>query len=127
MEPRVSVILPTHDRAYVLWRAIESVLDQTEPDWELIVVDDGSTDCTPRLLEEFRDSRIRWVPEILIDYRQVHGTGADGICPEAREDGELEVAGRQYLLDKWGSPPDFDAHDKLDIDVSELTRFRADE
>lgn len=61
MTPLFSIILPTYNRAYVLWRAIESVLAQTEPRWELLVVDDGSTDDTARLMEEFRDSRIRSV------------------------------------------------------------------
>ncbi len=59
MMPIFSIILPTYNRAYVLWRAILSVLAQTEERWELIVVDDGSTDATPLLLEEFRDPRIR--------------------------------------------------------------------
>lgn len=59
MAPLFSVILPTYNRAYVLWRAVQSVLAQTEARWELVVVDDGSTDDTRRLLEEFRDPRIR--------------------------------------------------------------------
>lgn len=59
MEPLFSIILPTYNRAYVLWRAIQSTLAQTEARWELLVVDDGSTDQTQRLLEEFRDPRIR--------------------------------------------------------------------
>jgi glycosyltransferase involved in cell wall biosynthesis len=61
MTPLFSVIVPTYNRAYVLWRALLSVLAQTEPRWELLVVDDGSTDDTGRLLEEFRDPRIRVV------------------------------------------------------------------
>src|SRR5438067_1214020 len=61
MTPLFSVIVPTYNRAYVLWRALLSVLAQTEPRWELLVVDDGSTDDTSRLLEEFRDPRIRVV------------------------------------------------------------------
>lgn len=61
MTPLFSVILPTYNRAYVLWRAVQSVLAQTEARWELVVVDDGSTDGTRRLLEEFRDPRIRAV------------------------------------------------------------------
>jgi len=58
MEPLFSVVIPTYNRAYVLWKAIESVQAQTESRWEIIVVNDGSNDCTLRLLEEFQDTRI---------------------------------------------------------------------
>lgn len=54
----VSVIIPTHNRADVLGRAIASVLGQTWADFQLIVVDDGSTDATPRVLAEFDDPRL---------------------------------------------------------------------
>ena len=50
MDFSVSVIIPTHDRAAILSRAIESVLAQTLPPREIIVVDDGSTDGTEALL-----------------------------------------------------------------------------
>ncbi|XDD48081.1 glycosyltransferase family 2 protein [Leptospira sp. WS39.C2] len=49
--PLVSIILPTHNRRYLLDRAIQSVLIQTYPHWELHIIDDGSTDETwPYLL-----------------------------------------------------------------------------
>lgn len=48
--PKISVIIPTFNRAYVLKRAIDSVLEQTYKDFELIIVDDGSTDETSKLL-----------------------------------------------------------------------------
>jgi glycosyltransferase involved in cell wall biosynthesis len=51
--PLVSVVLPTHNRARSLPRAIESVLAQTHEPLELIVVDDGSTDETAEVLERF--------------------------------------------------------------------------
>ena len=54
--PRVSVIMPTFNRAHCLERAIDSVLDQTFRDYELIVVDDGSTDHTADLLKRYGDS-----------------------------------------------------------------------
>ena len=52
------MIIPTHNRADVLGRAIASVLAQTLSDLELIVVDDGSTDRTPEVLAGFDDPRL---------------------------------------------------------------------
>ncbi|HCU69871.1 MAG TPA: glycosyl transferase [Desulfomicrobium sp.] len=54
----VSVIIPTHNRADVLGRAVASVLAQSRPDLELIVVDDGSTDRTAEVLAGFDDPRL---------------------------------------------------------------------
>lgn len=51
----VSCIIPTHNRAYCLKRAVDSVLKQTNENFELIVVDDGSTDETPEVLKEYQD------------------------------------------------------------------------
>jgi len=54
--PAVSVIIPTHNRAGCLREAVDSVLAQEFRNFELIVVDDGSTDDTPRLLQEYGDA-----------------------------------------------------------------------
>ncbi len=59
--PRISVIIPTHNRAELLDRAIKSVLAQTFEDFELIVVDDASTDGTSEVVAEFDDPRIRYI------------------------------------------------------------------
>jgi glycosyltransferase involved in cell wall biosynthesis len=53
--PMVSVIIPTYNRAWIVKESILSVLAQTFQDFELIVVDDGSTDHTLSILDEFQD------------------------------------------------------------------------
>lgn len=55
---QVSVIVPTFNRARLILRALNSVLDQTEPPREIIVVDDGSTDNTAEVLEPYSDKVI---------------------------------------------------------------------
>jgi glycosyltransferase involved in cell wall biosynthesis len=54
----VSIILPTYNRATFLSAALESVFSQTYDRWELVVIDDGSTDETPQLLDALEDPRI---------------------------------------------------------------------
>jgi glycosyltransferase involved in cell wall biosynthesis len=264
MKSMFSIIIPTHNRAYVLWKAIQSVLAQTELRWEVIVVNDGSTDCTLRLLEEFSDARIRvfttpkqgasaarnygvklaqapfiayldsdnlwhpnflkvmreaieqnsdgvlwhcgqnytcyertangewllisqtaetgkqytaeeiwrmkgadtncmvhrreileavggwdelcrwgedwdlflrvflafpdglkWISQTLVEYRQVFGAGADGVCAEARENVDEEIKLRRYLLQKWKHHPDFAAFKSLEKRAEDLLLMRA--
>jgi glycosyltransferase involved in cell wall biosynthesis len=57
--PRCTIILPTYNRAAALPRAISSVIAQNEQDFELIIVDDGSTDNTREWLATLDDARIR--------------------------------------------------------------------
>lgn len=59
--PFFSVIIPTYNRVHLIGKTIKSVLDQTFKNWELIVIDDGSTDNTKQVLQKFSDSRIRYI------------------------------------------------------------------
>ena len=59
-DPKVSVIIPTFNRAQYIAAAIESVLNQTYKDFEIIVVDDGSNDNTREVLEAFMN-RIKYI------------------------------------------------------------------
>jgi hypothetical protein len=57
--PRVSIITPAYNHERFIAECVESVLCQSVGDWEMIVVDDGSTDETPSILSAFTDPRIQ--------------------------------------------------------------------
>ncbi|MFM9825029.1 glycosyltransferase family 2 protein, partial [Flavobacterium sp.] len=48
--PYFSIIIPSYNRAHIISRAIQGVLDQTFQDFEIVIVDDGSTDNTKEIL-----------------------------------------------------------------------------
>lgn len=58
--PRLSVVIPAYNREAVVGRAIDSVLAQTFQDFEILIVDDASTDSTPDIIQGYRDHRIRY-------------------------------------------------------------------
>lgn len=70
----LSVIIPTHNRAHCIGRAVESVLQQSHPPGEVIVVDDGSTDTTRQTLLPFRhDIRVLRIPHSGVAQARNHG------------------------------------------------------
>ena len=60
MEELVSIIMPAHNCQRLIGESIRSVVAQTYRDWELLVVDDCSTDDTARVVRNADDSRIRY-------------------------------------------------------------------
>lgn len=96
--PVVSVVLPTHNRASVLGRAMRSVLAQTLRDIELIVVDDGSRDNTSDVVASFDDDRVVFI-------RREHCAGAAaarniGINAARAEWIAFQDSDDEWLLDK---------------------------
>ncbi len=73
----VSVIVPTYNRAYCVGRAIDSVRGQTHSNWELILVDDGSTDNTAELIasQYGGDQRIRYIHQSNAGVSAARNTG----------------------------------------------------
>jgi glycosyltransferase involved in cell wall biosynthesis len=61
--PKVSIILPTYNRAHIIEKAIQSVLNQTYQDFEIIIIDDGSKDDTKKIIRGFqeKDNRIKYI------------------------------------------------------------------
>jgi len=73
-KPLVSVVIPTYNRAEWIGGAVESVLSQEFQNYELIVVDDGSTDETPKVLERYSD-RIRMIRQANCGVSAARNTG----------------------------------------------------
>src|SRR3712207_1011397 len=63
--PTVSVVMAVYNGDSYIRSAIDSVINQTYTDWELLIVDDGSSDNTPQILNEYaeRDTRLRIVQQ----------------------------------------------------------------
>ena len=92
--PKVSVIIPTFNRASILSRAVKSVLAQTYRNFELILVDDASSDDTEQVIRDFVDERITY-------YRHDHNGGASA----ARNTGLNNIRGEYVAFldddDEW--------------------------
>jgi len=90
--PEVSVIIPTYNRSEKIIEAIESVLSQSFKDFEIIVIDDGSEDCTQKVLEKYKE-------QIIICTKSNSGVSA------ARNCGLIEAKGNWVAFldsdDKW--------------------------
>ncbi len=79
----ISIIIPTYNRAHCLPRALQSVLSQDYADWEILVVDDGSTDTTAALLKEYVDARIRIILHpVNLGVGAAKNTGLDNVQGE---------------------------------------------
>lgn len=63
MDNLISIITPTYNRAYIIRNSIDSILKQIYPNWELLIVDDGSTDNTEKIVESYKDKRIKYVEQ----------------------------------------------------------------
>jgi len=104
--PGISIIIPTFNRGELTARAVESVLAQTYPAYEIVVIDDGSTDNTRELLLRRFENRIRYV------YQTNRGPGA------ARNTGIYE-AGQEWVA--FLDSDDVWLPGKLEIQFSHLS------
>ena len=107
----ISVILPVYNGERYVEKAIESVLNQSLKDFELIIVNDGSTDSTLDIISQFRDSRIKLINQT-------------NQGPGASRNNAIKMAEGDYIMfldaDDWFSP------DALEISYDEITRHDAD-
>jgi len=108
----VSIIIPTFNRAHTLQRAIDSVLEQTYTNWELIIIDNHSTDKTDALIESCQNSKI--------NYLKIYN---NGIIAKSRNLGIKKSKGEMIAFldsDDWWTK------DKLKISLMEMKKHGAD-
>ncbi|CAN5567103.1 hypothetical protein BH20ACI3_BH20ACI3_43320 [soil metagenome] len=82
MTPRVSVIVPLYNKAPFVRRALDSIARQTFKDYEVIVVDDGSTDQGPEIVRAVGDERVRLITQANLG----PGAARNRALPEAQGD-----------------------------------------
>lgn len=73
--PKISVIITTFNRSQMLKKALESVLNQTYPDFELLILDNSSSDGTEEVVKSFKDSRIRYIKHNPLNISQARNLG----------------------------------------------------
>jgi glycosyltransferase involved in cell wall biosynthesis len=95
---KVSVVIPTYNRAYIIRDALESALAQTHKDYEIIIVDDGSTDNTRELVESYGNAKIRYV-------RHEQNRGCSAACNTGIAEARGELVGFLDSDDCW--KPDY--------------------
>ena len=102
---KVSVIIPTWNRANTIEKAVRSALNQTMPDMEALVCDDGSTDDTFRIVNSIADPRVKWI-----------GGAHAGIPAVPRNRGIAEADVAWYLFEL--------AHDlEIDLPTAIMTKM----
>ena len=74
-KPKFSIIIPTYNRAKLLQRVIRDVLNQEYTDYELVIVDDGSTDDTKRKVVSIDDERIQYIYQENMGECEARNTG----------------------------------------------------
>lgn len=108
--PLVSVIIPTYDRAHIIGETLDSIIAQTYQNWECIVVDDGSTDGTDKVMAAYiaKDNRI-----------QYHHRPKDRLSGgnEARNYG-FELSKGKYI--NWFDSDDLMHPEKLEMNVAQF-------
>jgi glycosyltransferase involved in cell wall biosynthesis len=120
--PLISVILPTYNSALFLSPAVDSVLNQTFQDFELIVVDDGSTDETENILKAYKNS-VRYIKK---DHAGASAARNKGIAEARGEFIAFQDADDLWLPDKLQLQLDyFKAHPQVGVVFTGSHRFDA--
>lgn len=132
MSPRVSVVVPAYNAAQTIASTVRSVLQQTEPIHELLVVDDGSTDATAEVVAAIADDRVRLLRQSNAGPAAARNRGlafATGHCVAFLDADDLWLPGHlasvRDALDSHGAGMAFADAWVLDHDTGRIRRTSA--
>lgn len=108
-QPLISIVTPTFNHEKYIQACIDSVVNQTYPNWEMVIIDDGSTDNTPDIVREYNDPRIIYIRK---DHRGIDYLGENFNYA-------VEISNGQFLVILEGD--DFLPPNRLEI---QLPAFR---
>lgn len=116
MKDKVSIIIPTYNRANILKKALDSVLQQSYQNIEVIVIDDGSTDATSTFIENYINANDLY--KILRYYKQVNRG------PSAARNYGLEKSTGKYII--FFDSDDYMLPDRVHIQIKAILENKAD-
>lgn len=109
IDPIVSIITPTYNHEKFIAQCIESVLSQTYPHWEQIIIDDGSNDRTKEIISQYKDGRVKYIRQ--------ENKGIWRLSEAYNK--ALQLSRGEYIAILEGD--DFWPQDKLEIQIRKFT------
>lgn len=127
--PLISIITPTYNHENFIGRCIESVLAQTYPHWEQIIIDDGSTDGTSKVVSQYQDGRIKYIRQNNIGVWRLNETynralqcsqgefvtilEGDDFWPRYKLERQFAAFDRREVVLSWGKAASIDSNGKI--------------
>ena len=139
--PLVSIITPTYNHEKFIRTCIESVLRQTYQNWEMIIIDDGSTDKTGVIVTKYKDNRIKYVKQKNIGIWKLKETynkalymsrgdliailEGDDAWPDFKLEEQIKIFEKNNVVLCWGRKNTInDKNEVIAFDLQNLKRFR---
>ena len=138
--PLVSIITPTYNHEKFIGTCIESVLKQTYQNWEMIIIDDGSTDKTSVVVAKYTDDRIKYVKQENLGIRKLNETynkalemskgdliailEGDDAWPNFKLEEQVKIFEKNNVVLSWGRKNNInDKNEVIAFDLQSLKNF----
>lgn len=116
MNPLISIIIPTFNRAHLISETLDSVQNQTYENWECIIVDDGSDDDTEDIVQKYIDSDSRFSYHTRPSNRAAGGNAARNFG--------FQISKGKYI--NWLDSDDLISVDKLELQIESLSEVKSE-